>query len=168
MLNIYLTNLGKYNEDFLVGKWVELPCYDFEKVFDEIGINEEYEEYFITDFETDVNGLTVGEYDDLEELNDLAEAIEENPEAAEALIYFGYETAEEIREHMDDVIYITTPKTFETEEEAVGWYYAEEINCLEMPDFIKNYFDYESYGRDIMIDGSFYTAESGAIYEVIR
>lgn len=25
MMNIYLTNLGKYNEGQLIGEWVELP-----------------------------------------------------------------------------------------------------------------------------------------------
>ena len=50
-MKIYLTNLGKYNEGELVGEWVELPASqeELEKVFERIGINEEYEEYFITD-----------------------------------------------------------------------------------------------------------------------
>lgn len=26
MLKIYVTNLGKYNEGFLIGKWLELPA----------------------------------------------------------------------------------------------------------------------------------------------
>lgn len=82
MLNIYLTNLGKYNEGELIGEWVKLPCDDFEVVLKRIGISDEpdengryYEEYFITDYETDVSGLQIGEYDDLDELNELAESI---------------------------------------------------------------------------------------------
>ena len=52
MMNIYLTNLGKYNEGQLIGEWVELPVSneELQKVFERIGINEEYEEYFITDY----------------------------------------------------------------------------------------------------------------------
>ena len=55
MMNIYLTNLGKYNEGQLIGEWVELPVSneELQKVFERIGINEEYEEYFITDYECD-------------------------------------------------------------------------------------------------------------------
>lgn len=55
MMNIYLTNLGKYNEGELIGEWVELPVSqeELQKVFERIGINEEYEEYFITDYECD-------------------------------------------------------------------------------------------------------------------
>ena len=46
MMNIYLTNLGKYNEGELVGEWVQLPISneELQEVFKRIGINEEYEE----------------------------------------------------------------------------------------------------------------------------
>ena len=63
MLNIYLTNLGKYNEGELLGEWVELPITEEElyNVFDRIKICHDdieycdecgnpYEEYFITDY----------------------------------------------------------------------------------------------------------------------
>ena len=56
MMNIYLTNLGKYNEGELVGEWVQLPISDEElqEVFKRIGIDgKEYEEYFIADYECD-------------------------------------------------------------------------------------------------------------------
>lgn len=169
MLNIYLTNLGKYNEGELVGEWVELPITEEEldAVKERIGINERYEEMFISDYETDVDGLTVGEYDSIEELNELAEAIEDDPEKAAALLYFGYTTAEEIRENLDNVSYITTPTFAESEEEAIGYYYAEECGCIDIPENLKSYFDYERYGRDIMLEGSFYTAENGDIYELV-
>ena len=46
-MSIYLTNLGKYNEGYLIGKWVKLPVAadKLDEVLEEIGINEEYEEY---------------------------------------------------------------------------------------------------------------------------
>ena len=79
MLRIYLTNLGKYNEGMLIGEWVDLPVSEeeLEKVFKRIGINDEYEEYFITDYESDVDGLKVGEYENVDDLNELAEALED-------------------------------------------------------------------------------------------
>ena len=168
MIKIFYTNLGKYNEGFLMGEWIELPATDeeIEALKKRTGFDEEHEEYFITDYETDVNGLKVGEYDSIEELNELAEIIEEDPEIAEALIYNGYDTPDEMREKWDDVYYITTPSGWESEESAIGYYYAEELGCLDIPENLKNYFDYEAYGRDIMIESNFYTAESGAIYEV--
>ena len=31
-LNVFITNLGKYNEGELVGKWIELPLLDNEEL----------------------------------------------------------------------------------------------------------------------------------------
>ena len=78
MLKIYLTNLGKYNEGYLIGEWVELPVSDeeLEKVLERIEIGGMYEETFITDYETDVDGVEVHEFDSIEELNELAETLE--------------------------------------------------------------------------------------------
>lgn len=56
MLKIFLTNLGKYTEGELIGRWIELPYTyeEFEAVKEKIGISDEpdengnyYEEYFI-------------------------------------------------------------------------------------------------------------------------
>ena len=75
-MEIYLTNLGKYNEGYLVGEWVHLPVSDddLRAVFDRIGINKEYEEFFITDYEN--SPICINEYDSIEQLNVLAEKIE--------------------------------------------------------------------------------------------
>ena len=169
-IKIYLTNLGKYNEGELVGEWLELPASDLEiaETLERIGINENYEEYFITDYETEVSDLKIGEYDSVEDLNELAEVINDNePEKVSALIYYGYDTAEEIQSHIDDVNYVCTPIGAESEEFAVGWYYAKELGGLDIPENIEPYFDFEAYGRDIMLEGQFYTAEDGSIYELI-
>lgn len=76
MLNGYITNLGKYNEGELVGKWIEFPITEeeLEEVFEEIGINEEYEEFFFTDWESDFS-WSLGEYENIEDMNELAEAL---------------------------------------------------------------------------------------------
>ena len=79
-MEIFLTNLGKYVEGCLVGQWVKLPVPEdkLESVLKEIGINDEYEEYFITDYETSFHGLrdVLGEYESIEMLNELAEMLE--------------------------------------------------------------------------------------------
>ncbi|MDT0700402.1 antirestriction protein ArdA [Staphylococcus chromogenes] len=70
---IYVTNLGKYNEGELLGQWLDLPATknDFAKVLNNIGIGENYEEYFITDWEYMPKFMT--EYTtDLNELNNMA------------------------------------------------------------------------------------------------
>ena len=70
MIKIALTNLRKYNEGELVFEWVDLPCEDFEEVFEQIG---NPEEYFISDYECEIPHIEIHEYENLEELNELAE-----------------------------------------------------------------------------------------------
>ena len=52
----YVTNLGKYNEGDLIGEWVKFPTTSekMKKVYERIGIHAEYEEIFITDYDTDL------------------------------------------------------------------------------------------------------------------
>jgi hypothetical protein len=80
-IKIYITNLGKYNEGCLIGQWVKLPVSKdkLKDVLDEIGINDEYEEYFITDSETSLSGMkyVITEFSNIVALNELAELIEE-------------------------------------------------------------------------------------------
>ena len=107
-ISIYLTNLGKYNEGSLIGEWVSLPVNEDElnEVLKRIGINEEYEEYFITDYDSDIPGLYIGEYDSLSELNEIAEQIEDmDPDCVEAAMYF-YSNRQEALENVENIVYI--------------------------------------------------------------
>ena len=72
----FITNLGKYNESELIGKWIDFPIDedDLEKVLEEIGINEEYEEYFFTDFEDNIFGF--GMYESIDNINYIIEEFE--------------------------------------------------------------------------------------------
>ena len=75
-IRIALTNLGKYNEGELTYKWVELPYTDEEltKALEAIGIDgENYEEYFISDYEAPFH---IDEYENLTKLNDIADELE--------------------------------------------------------------------------------------------
>ena len=45
---VYIANLGKYNEGYLVGAWFTFPI-DEEDVKEKIGLNEQYGEYAIHD-----------------------------------------------------------------------------------------------------------------------
>lgn len=165
MLNIFVTNLGKYNEGELMGEWVNLPCDDFESVFERIGISDEpdengiyYEEYFITDYESDIDGVSVGEYDSLDDLNDMAEALEGvDGDIIGALIGDGY-SLEEALDMADDCIYWQGMDMMDIAYEIV-----EECYNLEEP--LANYFDYEAFARDLEIEGH-YIEISGGIVEV--
>lgn len=170
MLNIYLTNLGKYNEGFLIGEWVELPASEeeLEKVFERIGINEEYEEFFITDYESDF-GYRVGEYDNLEELNEVAEQFENldetEKEVFKALIDEGY-NSEDALEKISDSDYMIFWDCSDMED--VAREYAEETGLLDsIPENLQSYFDFEAYGRDMSFEGHFVFTDNGNCIEIL-
>lgn len=165
MFRIFLTNLGKYNEGELVGKWVDLPCDDFDTELEDIGIGEEYEEYFITDYENDF-GYRVEEYSNIDELNDLAEKLEDlrvwEADIVSALVSDGFDIEEAI-EKVDDVIVYGDCETMED----VAWNYVEETGLLdEVPEELQLYIDCKKLGQDMEIRGHFIHFE-GMIYQVI-
>lgn len=166
-MSIYLTNLGKYNEGYLIGEWVKLPVSQEEltKVMDRIGINEEYEEYFITDYECDVEGVEVGEYSNLDELNEIAEQVEDLDEygqkAIQAMLLDGYKFAEAL-EKVNNGDYMVYSDCDDMSD--VACQMVEESGMLSgVSDNIARYFDYEAYGRDLDIEGKFYNIDGDYI-----
>ena len=79
MIELCLTNLGKYNEGELVYTRLVLPATteEIQTAYDEIGVADGtmYEESFISDYETDINGLSISEYASIDDLNELAEEL---------------------------------------------------------------------------------------------
>lgn len=168
MFRIFLTNLGKYNEGDLVGEWVDLPVDDdFESVLEDIGINDEYEEWFITDYENDY-GYEVGEYDDIFELNEVAEKLEnldeDQAQMVSAMIDGGY--ANDINDaidRLDDII--VYPNCHDMTD--VAYEYIDQIGIENLGrDTLENYFDHEAFGRDMGFDGTFLEYDGG-MFEII-
>lgn len=75
MFEAYVTNLGLYPERGAgAGEYLKFPTTveEVQALFSRIGIDgKQYEEYFITDYDSDILGLTdhLGEYESLDELN---------------------------------------------------------------------------------------------------
>ena len=76
-IQVYIANLGKYNEGELVGDWFSFPL-DEEVIAERIGLNAEYEEYAIHD--TDNFPMEISEYISISELNRIYEQLEELPD----------------------------------------------------------------------------------------
>ena len=154
-VNIFLTNLGKYNEGELVGEWVELPVDDFQPILDRIGINDEYEEWFITDYEAP---FEINEYDNIEELNDIAREIQDfdstQLEVLNAYKEHGYDMRDAIDKVIDnDYIYLEG----DTEED-LAYSYIDMAGSFEdavSKEDKQYYFDYEAYGRDLVLGGDY-------------
>jgi antirestriction protein len=157
-VRIAITNLGKYNEGQLVYKWLDLPFTDDElqAALNEIGINEEYEEYFISDYDSEIEGLTIGEYDNIEELNNLIEEYENldewDREKVSAIIEAESIALREAIDYIDDVnVYSDIHNDYD-----LGYYWVNESGTYEIKAMgnLANYIDYESLGRDIRLDES--------------
>ena len=169
----FVTNLGKYNEGELVGEWVKFPTTpeEMQAVFQRIGIGETddfgcvYEEWFITDYDCYVDGLydKLSEYSNLDELNYLASKLDDmmqyDYDKFCAAVYMGDHTSSiqdliNLTENLD--CYDVYPDI--EDDEDLGRYYLEEVDASLIPEHLRNYIDYEAYGRDIRFsDGGEYT-----------
>ena len=160
----FVTNLGKYNEGYLVGEWVKFPITneEMQEVFKRIGINRRYEEWFITDYECPDSQIydLLGEYESLSELNYLAEKIMELDESEDfwqAVLDLGENTGSvkeliNLTENMDCFDYLPGV----TDDSDLGYYWIEESGCYDTKAMgaLSNYIDYEGFGRDIRFDES--------------
>lgn len=164
LLEVYVTNLGKYNEGSLVGKWLSLPCTEeeLEATLKEIGINEQYEEYFITDYSSSY-GLTCDEYVNLHRLNEQMQELEDtcdDYDKLEACIEYASDLEEAIElATNDDVIFQAGVTAEEYLEQMVEDCY--DLN-FEKLGWLSNYItiDYEQMARD---DSSIHETSNGVL-----
>lgn len=173
-LSAFITNLGKYTEGELVGKWVVFPITneELQEVLQEIGINGiRYEEIFFTDYESDIDGLSacLGEYESIRLLNCLATKIEESDcdtEELAAMIEYGEYTGsiEELLTLVDNTDCYLVYRHIQDDSD-LGHYLIEEMGLLQdwkaSGNPLANYIDYEAYGRDVRLEQGGVLTENG-------
>lgn len=161
-MKAYITNLGKYNEGELVGKWIDFPIDedDFESELESIGVKEDtmYEEWFITDYDCSLFDMydAFGEYPSIDDINEVAEALEDHESEFTALM--------EVCSYTDALGYLESENyTFYKDMtlEDVAYELVEE--CCNLPEIALRYFDYSAFARDLSFDGYSETS-SGVIY----
>ena len=173
MISAYIGNLGKYNEGILAVEPLRFPASteEVQAVLSKIGVDGiRYEEVFIADYETNVAGLRnhLGEGESIDELNYLASLLDglDNGQKAK------YEAALSLGEYtgsVKDLINLTQnldcyefyPEV--QNEEELGRYLIDECGALDVPEHIKDYFDYEAYGRDTFLNTTSDFAAGGYI-----
>lgn len=145
---VFVANIIKNDNGELVGKWLDLPCYDFEAELAAIGITEG-KEYTITDYENDWN------YDvltsDLDELNELAEKLEKVEKQGNACWLLAYMEAEgcsleDALEKYDNTSFFPDMSLEDLAHEIVE-------NNYNLPDNVMQYFDFEAYASDLSNEG---------------
>ena len=174
----YITNLGKYNEGELIGEWVQFPIDedDFEEVLKKIGIGSKdefgqpYEEWFVTDYDCNLNGFDwqeLGEYPSYETLQEFGELVD-GIDDVEA-VNNAYEVTGDLKEAIDGldsgrIIYYPGVENYY----ALAEYIIDEFGGVEELDrsTIEDYFDYEALGRDLSFDSYESEDEDGNEIEV--
>ena len=162
---IFLNTWGNYNENGADGgHWVNLPCdleAEYKKLAAATGERPEEMEPFINDYDSDINGLDINEYADINELNDLAAELENmdeyDREKLAAYIETQGGTIREAIDHLDRCEYYSGATLDDLAAD-----FADEM-LRGCPDFVSRYFDYDAFARDLGLDG--YTeTENGVIY----
>jgi antirestriction protein len=174
-IKIYVANLGKYNEGELVGEWIKLPVSDeeLEELFVRIKVahyNEAgeyipyyeedgviYEEVAIHDYESNISELRIGEWENIEDLNELAEELEyADIDIISAIIEATDCDLKEALDRRDGVIFYKNMSMLDVAYEIIDDCYS------DLPEIAKRYFDYEAFARDLSYD-NFYEVENGVI-----
>lgn len=157
--SVALTNLRKYNEGELIFEWLKLPASDSEidQAFKKIGVADgtEYEEYFISDYETEIPGFKIDEYENLKKLNEQVREFSNLSEWAQeevaAIIEAGsYDSLTEAIDYQKEGshIYYGGVTSFEN----LAQQFVDDGCFGEIPETIENYIDYEAIGQTLSYD----------------
>lgn len=114
------------------------------------------EEFIIVDYDAP---FSIGEYDSVSELAEIAEKLENlddsEIEVLEIIMENYTSNFEKALEKVEDGDYMIYSDCWSMAE--VAERYLDETGMLnELPDFAVRYFDFQSYGRDMEIEGYFY------------
>jgi antirestriction protein len=168
---IYVASLSDYNKAVLHGRWIDIDgSTTVEDVMDEVNemlaespsameYGDKAEEWAVHDYEG-FHGLGLGEWDDFETFIKHAEMLEEYGEAWR--VYVGFVGSEYANKSDFEDSYRGTYK----DEVDFAYELIDELGHLNnVPDTVRNYFDYEKFARDLFItdmygehgeDGEFY------------
>jgi antirestriction protein len=177
-LSVYVANLGKYVEGKLVGEWLNLPTTNNQITAflkNKVGLNRQYEEYAIHDYESDFN---LNEYENIYDLNMLSVALEQLSETEKTLAA-AYCNANGLKDplniinicqQINDISYVELDaNTWGSKEEKLGYTVVDDINsdlkvALEQCKLgsglsAHDYFDFEAYGRDLSINAGYFATD---------
>jgi len=171
---IFVADYASYNEGHICGAWFDLSDYSdkdefMEKIseffleLDQVApLDSEYprEEMMFQDWQCIPDSL-IGESHIDESFWAYQQFIDESDDNKEMFEAFdnciglnSYASIEDAIKDMQNRFYCyLDPSDHGSDNEKMGYYCAEQ-GLIEIPDHLSNYFDYESYGRDVMFDMS--------------
>ena len=172
-MRIAVESYELYNNNILVNKWFDTEEDSIEEVYEYIeevhrenGFDDSDLELFVADFEDEYNVYSGESVETAYEISEKLEDLDDyDKEAVGILIDNGL--VNDILEAIDQRENIFC--TGETTMEAVAEKYIEETGALDaMQEGLKIYFDYEAFGNDLDISGSYYEGDDGVIWEYIK
>lgn len=154
-IRIYVANLAAYNNGHLIGSWIDLPCNDLkEQLAAIVSRFPEGDELAIHDYEAP---FKINEYDNIHELNELAETLEDLTEYDMEKVVYLVEEGESFQyalEHYEDVQFYSDMRLTDVAEELV------DEGCFgTIPDSLRNYIDFAAIARDLSFDGYHETSQ---------
>ena len=167
---IWVGNLRKYTEGFLCGEWIDLANMDadeIEKATEKIAFNPCacFDELFIADYDATIDTSRLSDYENISELKNavdvLAELFRNYGEDADkiftaALDYSGGIIADAIEIIENERFRVFSDcSTMRAVAEVVAW----EIGYIdEMPEHLRDYFNYEAYANTLETTGFYQRA----------
>jgi len=161
---IYVANLCMFNNGDTLGNWFTLPM-PLADMLEQIGVDgseEGGEEWIILSCENPY-GLPIHEYADIKRLNDYVEQLVELDDAVldnlNAILNEGYEDLNDIIENAGDNYWFTGAAN----QEEIAKLLIDNQGGLEQLErqILERYFDYNRYGRDTVINDSFFKGDDG-------
>jgi antirestriction protein len=160
-MKIWLGSLEAYNNGELTGEWIDLSIETHASLKTIISkyTNEGETDYFIADWETDIEGLKIKEHSNPFKLLEIQEQLgkldDYDKEKIDFLLSEGCDFEEALEKYEDVSVYDGNLK--DTAEQLV------DDGCFgTIPSNLANYIDYEAIGRDLRHDG--YTEHNGKTY----
>lgn len=158
-LKVFIEDLAEMNKGNMVGRWYDLTdAKELKAAVDFIG---SVEEHYISDYESEV--FDVWEHETAEELKELAAAYNFVKESVKD---FGAEAVKEVSSWIDiqdaESYVIATEHLIKVEPNIRDYEYAlgvhifdEYIEDTSADGILTRYFDYEKFGRDLILGGDF-------------
>lgn len=167
---IWVGNLRKYAEGRICGEWIDLVNMDADEInetIDKIAHNPNAcpDEIYIADYDATIDTSRFGEYENIDELKEAADYLADlfsrydedaNKIFMAAMDYTGGNIAETIAiiENERFRVFSDCP-TMRAVAEVVAW----EMGYIdEMPEHLRDYFDFEAYGNTLETTGFYQLA----------
>lgn len=131
--------------------WFTLPVSE-DELMDELGIDADSEDYIVKDTDLPYDFIPLGEYMTLDEMNDIYDMYENLQSEVQAeidAIMEEHDSLDELFEHRHDIIHYPSCHNMAD----VAREFLTETGALyEIPEYLHEHIDYESYGESLAED----------------